>query len=190
MTFALDHSRPALRTERLELWHPAAGDLPAILAVVAPEPVRRFLGARPTSEADEAARLLRNAGSWALYGYGTFIMRFRGEAEVVGICGVFHSWRGFGKGLDNVPEAGWILGQSAWGKGLAGEAMRAVLEWFDWTHDAPRIACMIEEGHHASLRLADALGFEAYALHEGEGGARPLVLLERLTPPRGDRTDG
>lgn len=180
MTFPIDPTRPALTTERLDLWHPAAADLPAIFAVVAPEPVRRFLGARPTTESEEAARLLRNAGSWTLYGYGTFVMRSRGQSGVIGICGVFHSWRGFGKGLDDVPEAGWILGQDTWGQGLAGEAMRAVLDWFDRTHGSRRIACMIEEGHHASLRLAQALGFEAYAVHESDGGARPLVLLERL----------
>lgn len=179
MNFALDHAAPVLVTERLELWHPAAGDLEAIHAVVAPEPVRRFLGGRPTTVSDEAARLLRNAGSWALYGYGTFVVRLREGGEVIGICGVFRSWRGFGKGLDDVPEAGWILGEAAWGKGLAGEAMRAVLDWFDRTHGKQRIACMIEEGHHASLKLAHSLGFEAYAVHEGEDGARPLVLLER-----------
>lgn len=179
MNFALNLAAPALVTDRLELWHPAAGDLAGIHAVVAPEPVRRYLGARPTTVSDEAARLLRNAGSWALYGYGTFIMRMRGSPDVIGICGVFHSWRGFGKGLDDVPEAGWILGQDAWGKGLASEAMHAVLDWFDRTHGTRRIACMIEEGHHASLRLAHALGFETYDVHEGEDGARPLVLLER-----------
>ena len=180
MNLALNHDAPVLVTERLELWHPAAADLPALHDMVAPEAVRRFLGNRPTTRAEEAARLLRNAGSWALYGYGTFVMRVRGSDALIGICGVFRSWRGFGKGLDDVPEAGWILGEPAWGKGYAGEAMRAVLAWFDATHGRQRIACMIEEGHHASLRLADALGFETYAVHQGDDGARPLVLLERL----------
>lgn len=188
----LNHEGPILRTERLELWHPASTDLPVIHAVVSPEPVRRFLGNRPTTIADEAARLLRNAGSWALYGYGTFILRPHGSGAVLGICGVFRSWRGFaaeqgGLGLDDVPEAGWILGEASWGQGLAGEAMRAVLAWFDEAQGPQRIACMIEEGHHASLRLAHALGFEAYAVHQPDGGARPLVLLERLIPGTGEK---
>ena len=148
--------------------------------MVAPEAVRRFLGNRPTTMAEESARLLRNAGSWALYGYGTFVMRPAGGDTILGICGVFHSWRGFGAGLDDVPEAGWILGEASWGKGFAKEAMRAGLAWFDATHGPQRIACMIEEGHHASMRLAHALGFEAYAVHQVEHDERPLVLLERL----------
>lgn len=180
MSGGLVTGAPVLVTERLELWHPAASDLPALVAMVSPEAVRRFLGNRPTTRAEEAARLLRNAGSWALYGYGTFVMRARGTDSLIGICGVFRSWRGFGEGLDDVPEAGWILGEPAWGKGLAGEAMRAALDWFDETHGQQRIACMIEEGHHASLRLADVLGFKAYAVYQPDDGARPLVLLERL----------
>jgi len=127
VSLALNHRAPVLRTERLDLWHPSASDLPAIHAVVAPEAVRRFLGNRPTNEAEEAARLLRNAGSWALYGYGTFVLRPRDRREVIGIAGVFRSWRGFGDGLDDMPEAGWILGEPSWGKCLAGEAMRAAL---------------------------------------------------------------
>jgi RimJ/RimL family protein N-acetyltransferase len=188
MTMALTTGVPVLRTERLDLWHPAATDLAGLYAMVAPEAVRRFLGNRPTTMAEESARLLRNAGSWALYGYGTFVMRTRGADAILGICGVFHSWRGFGEGLDDVPEVGWILGEASWGKGLAGEAMRAVLAWFDEAHGPRRIACMIEEGHHASLRLAHALGFEAYAVHQAEGDERPLVLLERLKAekPEGD----
>lgn len=181
MSGALVAGAPVLLTERLELWYPTASDLPALHAMVSPEAVRRFLGNRPTTRAEEAARLLRNAGSWALYGYGTFVMRARGTDALIGICGVFRSWRGFGEGLDDVPEAGWILGEAAWGKGLAGEAMRAVLAWFDARYGAQRIACMIEEGHHASLRLANALGFETYAVHQPDDGARALVLLERLT---------
>lgn len=188
MTIALTTGAPVLRTERLDLWHPAASDLAGLHAMVAPEAVRRFLGNRPTTMAEESARLLRNAGSWALYGYGTFVMRPLGGDTILGICGVFRSWRGFGQGLDDVPEAGWILGEASWGQGLAGEAMRAALAWFDETRGPQRIACMIEEGHHASLRLADALGFEAYAVHQVEGDERPLVLLERLNAGKPEET--
>lgn len=177
----LADSAPLLVTERLELWRPCAADVGGIFTVTSPEPVRRFLGDRPTTMADEAARLMRNAGSWALYGYGIFVCREHGERELMGICGVFHSWRGFGQGLDDVPEAGWILAQSHWGGGFAREAMDAALGWFDATHGRRRIGCMIEDGHDASLRLADRLGFVRYGQHEQPGeDARPLILLERL----------
>lgn len=180
MTPYLADTAPLLRTERLELWRPRAGDLGGIYDAVSPEPVRRFLGGQPTTLPDEAGRLLRNGGSWAFYGYGIFVCREHGETAPVGICGVFHSWRGFGQGMDDVPEAGWIFAQSHWGGGFAREAMTAALGWFDAAHGRRRIACMIEDGHDASLKLADRLGFVRYGLHEQPGeNARPLILLER-----------
>jgi RimJ/RimL family protein N-acetyltransferase len=91
---------------------------------------------------------------------------------------VFHSWRGFGQGMDDVPEAGWIIHRDHWGQGLAREAMRAILAWFDKAHGPRRIAAMIEESNTASQKVAAALGFLAYARQTFEGS--PLVLYERL----------
>lgn len=176
------NGEPVLVTDRLELWRPQVGDHVGLLALVEPEAVRRFLGPAEATPADTFARLLRNAGSWALYGYGVFVVREQGRNEVVGSCGVFHSWRGFGSGMDDVPEAGWILGEQTWGKGYASEAMQAALAWFDATHGDRRIACMIEDGHDASAAVAAKLGFVEYGRHQPDKG-RALVLYERAVSP-------
>ncbi|MCJ2179825.1 GNAT family N-acetyltransferase [Novosphingobium album (ex Hu et al. 2023)] len=172
---------PILATERFELWTPAAGDLDDLVHLLSGEDMTRFLGpARPTV-LSQSERLLRNAGSWALYGYGIFYVRPRGESGIIGSCGVFHSWRGFGKGMDDVPEAGWIVRQDWWGKGVAGEVMRAVMPWFDETQGRQRVACMIEAGNTASERLAAALGFVQYDSHVPEDGERTVInLFQRL----------
>ncbi len=166
-----------LTTERLELHQPQAADLAGVAAIMVPPAVRRFLGNREVSIADEFARFMRNAGSWALYGYGNFIVRERGAPAVIGICGVFHSWRGFGQGLDDTPEVGWILAEPVWGRGYAGEAATAALAWFDHTHGPRRIACMIEPDNHASLALAARLGFVAYGEQDFDGST--VMLLQR-----------
>ena len=168
---------PILTTARLELYRPQAADLAGVAAIVAPDAVRRFLGNRAVSMADEYARFARNAGSWALYGYGNFIVRERGAEAVVGICGVFHSWRGFGQGFDDVPEVGWIFAEPVWGRGYATEAAEAALGWFDHTHGARRVACMIEPGNHASLAVAARLGFVRYGEQDFDGSA--VILLQR-----------
>lgn len=172
---------PFLTTERLELWKPQASDFAGLHALTTNPDVRAFLGPDPPSELASGHRFLRNAGSWTLYGYGTFMVRLKNQPQIAGNCGVFHSWRGFGQGLDDVPEAGWIIEAGHWGKGLAGEAMRAILAWFDREHGARRVACMIEQGHAASMRIAEKLGFAPYDRHEPDEGA-PLILLERLGP--------
>lgn len=175
-------SGPVLTTERLELWRPQASDLADLFELTRDDETRRFLGGFVPSEADSFARLYRNAGSWAFWGYGVFMVRLKGEARIVATCGVFRSHRGFGAeaGLDDVAEAGWIVHRDHWGKGLAREAMAAVLAWFDATHGKQRVACMIEEGHAVSDRLARQLGFAPYGRHQAEDGAG-LVLYERGT---------
>lgn len=169
-------SAPVLTTARLDLWRPQATDLSGLAAILAPAAVRRHLGNRPIGMADEFARLTRNAGSWALYGYGNFIVREHGRSDIVGVCGVFHTWRGF-DGFDDVPEVGWIFGEAVWGRGYATEAARAGLDWFDRVHGARRIVCMIDPENHASLAVAGRLGFVAYGEHTFEGS--PVVLLQR-----------
>ena len=173
-------SSPVLTTARYELWQPQVDDLADLFELTRDEETRRFLGGFTPTEMDSFTRLTRNAGSWALWGYGTFMVRRKGEGRIIANCGVFRSHRGFGaeQGLDNVPEAGWIVHKDAWGQGLASEVMTAALAWFDQTHGRQRVACMIEEGHGASEAIALKLGFVRYGLQASDG-APSLILYER-----------
>ena len=171
-------SAPVVETKRLELWRPQASDRAGLRALIEPGEVRRFLGGMEPDDHDVFMRLLRNAGSWTLYGYGTFMVRERGRPEIVGNCGVFHSWRGFGRGLDDIAEAGWIVGKSSWGKGYAQEAMVAALAWFEREQGGKPTLCMIEEGHSASQVVAAKLGYVACDRFE-EKDERPLIVYRR-----------
>lgn len=175
---------PVLTTARLELWQPRAEDLADLYELTLAEETRRFLGEFEPSHSDSFARLLRNGGSWGLHGYGSFMVRLKGSERIAANCGVFRSHRGFGadKRLDDVPEAGWIVHKNHWGQGIAREAMEASIGWFERAHGKQRIACMIEQGHTASDRLARSLGFVRYGQHEAEDGA-VLVLYERNAAP-------
>ena len=179
MTAPVPATAPLLTTDRLELWQPAAADFAEIHALTLGDEMRRFLGNRRPDEADSFSRMMRNAGSWALHGYGSFMVRRRGSAQIIGNCGIFRSLRGFGKGLDDVPEVGWIIHRDAWGQGFAKEAMRAALAWFDAAHGPQRIACMIEEDNEVSVSVASALGFVRYDRHVLEDGAT-VNLYERV----------
>ena len=67
---------PLLVTERLELWVPQRDDIAPMLAIVDDPKTGRYLG-RTATAADHFARFGRNAGSWLLYGYGSFVLRER-----------------------------------------------------------------------------------------------------------------
>jgi RimJ/RimL family protein N-acetyltransferase len=151
---------PLLVTGRLELWLPTCADIAPMLAIVVDPATGRFLG-RTQSRADHFARFSRNAGSWLLYGYGSFMLRERATGELLGNCGVFHSFRGLGEDFDDSPEAGWILRADRVGQGLAHEAMTAALAWFESEHGRQRIVCMTAPENAPSIRLAEKLGFSA-----------------------------
>jgi RimJ/RimL family protein N-acetyltransferase len=167
--------RPFLTTERLELWQPRAGDMRAMHEVVTHPSTGRFLGPRAHFH-DHAIRFMRNAGSWHLYGYGALMLRLRGEESVIGNCGVFHTFRGLGEDFDDHPEAGWIVAAEHEGRGLASEAMRAVLAWFDREHGRRRVVCMISPENAPSLALAAKLGFIAFRDAELPDGNAVRVL--------------
>ncbi len=172
--------RPVLVTERLELWRPRAGDLAGLVELMRPEVMRRFLVPGAENAGAQFERLLRNAGSWSLYGYGIFTVRLRGTGDLIGTCGVFRSWRGYGDLVADAAEAGWIVAQAHWGKGLASEAMRAALAWFDAEHGSRRVVCIIAAGNLASDAVARKLGFTAYARDVDPADDVEIVLYERL----------
>lgn len=154
---------PLLTTKRFELWQPRGpGDLAGLCHLIADEETRRYLGTVPPSPQGQWERLMRNAGSWSLYGYGVFYVRPHGSDEIVGSMGVFHSWRGLEPLMDDQPEAGWIVRRDWCGRGMAMEVMQAVLPWFEQEHGARRIVAMIERGNVGSERVAARLGFAAY----------------------------
>ena len=109
-------NEPFLTTERLTLHKPEIADVWAMLEIVTHPETGRFLGSA-NSPAEHFTRFQRNAGSWFLHGYGSFIVRLRGSGEPVGNCGVFHSFRGLGEDFDDQPEAGWILRHDQVGRG-------------------------------------------------------------------------
>lgn len=165
-------------TERLELWRPRFADLEPLHAVVSHPQTGAFLGAA-IEPLDHYVRFHRNAGGWYLHGYGNFIVRLRGQEDVVGSMGVFHSNRGLGDDFDMLPEAGWILAHDQVGKGLASEGMAAVFDWFEREHGAQRIVCLIAPENRPSIRMAEKFGFTPMrdaSLPDGE----PVRLFERL----------
>ncbi|MGX7925034.1 GNAT family N-acetyltransferase [Tsuneonella sp. HG094] len=166
----MSDSDPFLVTERLELWRPAIADEPQMFAIIQEPETHRFLGPM-SSRADHFIRFQRGAGSWFLHGYGSFMVRWKGQSAVIGNCGVFHSYRGLGEDFDDRPEAGWILGSATVGMGVAREAMEAALAWFDREHGPREVVCMIEPRNAPSIALAGKLGFAPTRLTEMPDGA-------------------
>ncbi|QQR35516.1 GNAT family N-acetyltransferase [Devosia oryziradicis] len=151
---------PTLATQRLILRAHTQYDFAACCALWADPELTRFIGGRPSTPEEVWQRLLRYAGMWSLIGYGYFLATDRQTGLPVGEFGLADFHRDISPPLGDRPEAGWIMLPGHHGKGLAHEAMSAVLDWADAT--MPRTVCMIDPANAPSLRLAAKLGYVEY----------------------------
>lgn len=173
--------RYVYETERLGMRKPEAGDEVLSYQMLEPAEMRSFLAMPENSHGDAFNRLLRNAGSWALFGYGIAMVEEKATGAFVGTCGIFRAARGHGADFDFLPEAGWIIGRDHWGKGYATEAMQGAIAWFERGFGTQPLGCMIEFGNVASDKVARKLGFRILReVFDGEGeDERAHIVLYR-----------
>ncbi|WP_158274068.1 GNAT family N-acetyltransferase [Allosediminivita pacifica] len=141
--------RTVLRTERLVLRRPQAGDLSAFIAYATSDRARFVLG--PFDESRAFDKFASMSGHWDLRGFGRYVIEHDGRP--VGHVGPLQMRAG------TVPEMTWSLWQdAAEGRGIATEATRAVvahlLEDCGW----PELIMRVLPENAASLRVAERLG--------------------------------
>jgi RimJ/RimL family protein N-acetyltransferase len=172
-------SVPVLTTERLIMRGHAVGDLPTCLALWSDPDVVRFIGGVPSTAEEVWARMLRYAGLWALLGYGYWVIETH-DGDFVGEVGFADFRRALSPAVGDAPELGYALLPAFHGKGYATEAAGAALTWLRGAVKPPRTICLINPEHHASMRVANKLGYgnPVQVTYRGHG----QLLLERLEP--------
>jgi RimJ/RimL family protein N-acetyltransferase len=153
---------PTLITDRLILRAHMRADYEALHAVWSDPVVTKFIGGRPSTAQDSWFRIMRYLGHWPMMGYGYFAVCDKESGHYIGDVGIANHKRGLHSDFDDAPETGWVLSPSAFGKGYATEAMRAVLDWFEANHGHQRTVCMIEALHAGSIRVATKLGYRQF----------------------------
>jgi len=174
---------PRLETARLILRAHTLDDFPAMAAIWADPEVTRFILGPPSSPEATWARLLRHAGHWQMRGFGYWAVECRATGAFFGDVGLADWHRGFDPPEPFLPEAGWVLARAAHGRGLATEAMAAVLAWADARPDMARISAIFDPAHVVSLAVARKLGFGGDRLTCY--GGTPTLRLERSRPRAG-----
>jgi RimJ/RimL family protein N-acetyltransferase len=122
-------------------------------------------------------KLLCGAGLWPLFGYGYWAVERREDGRFIGQIGFADFKRDMTPSIEGLPEMGWVFAADAGGQGHATEAGKAALVWADAALGAPVYAAIIDGGNHASIRVAEKLGFD-----ESEDAAyrgAPIKLFRR-----------
>ncbi len=167
---------PILTTDRLILRPHALTDFAACRTLWADPDVVRHIGGAPQDAQAVWFRILRYAGMWAMLGHGMWVIEERASGAFLGEAGLLSACRELPE-LEGVVEAGWVLTPGAWGRGIATEAMTAVLGWADDALAGQAVRCIIEVGNDASVAVAAKLGFAAMAQTALNGA--PIQVLER-----------
>lgn len=141
---------PVIETARLRLRAPRMADWPAYEAVFTSDRARYMGG--PFTPEDAFTDFAQAVSSWLLRGAGAWTITATGEDEALGWLYLWQEWS------DPEPEMGWVLVQSAEGRGYAEEAARAVLPLALRLYGAGGFVSYIDEGNDASVRLAEKLG--------------------------------
>jgi RimJ/RimL family protein N-acetyltransferase len=170
---------PVIETARLRLRPHRDDDLPAMVAIWSDPGVVRHIGGRPFTPEETTARLARYGAMWPAHGHGYWAIEDCATGAFIGEAGLARFGRGLGPEFDDFPEAGWVLGTAAQGRGLGGEALGAILEWADRNLAAPRTVCMITAGNETSLRLARRFGYEPFDERLRDGTTLSLMARRR-----------
>ena len=168
---------PVVETARLRLRGYRADDLGPSVAMWQEPAYYRYLAPEPMPTEEIWKTLLRNAGHWAVLGFGFWVVEERATGQLVGFIGFGNLKRTLDPPLGDAPEMGWVLAPAVHGRGYASEAVAAALAWGENHFGPVRTVCIIHPDNQPSLRVAAKFGYREYARttykHE------PIVLLER-----------
>ena len=142
-----------IETERLLLraWRP--DDFEDFARISAdPEVMRYIANGQPATRSQAWRAMAVFVGHWVLRGYGLWAAEERGTGKFVGRIGLWspEGWPGL--------EVGWLLDRGYWGRGLATEGARAVLDYAFTTLHADHVISVIHPGNRRSIRVAEKIG--------------------------------
>lgn len=141
---------PTIQTERLSLSVPKTGDFEGYASIVTTQR-GRFVGGPLTREA-AWLDFSQMAAGWVFRGIGALSIRHRDHSDYLGTVLIHHEYG------DPEPELGWLLTESAEGRGYAFEAGRAMRDWaFENTH-LETLVSYIDPVNARAISLAERLG--------------------------------
>lgn len=146
---------PILETKRLVLRKITKEDANSILRYLADEEVMKYYGLEPFKSIEDALdeiswyETIQNNKRGIRWG-----ITLKGQGTVIGSCGFHnHAAQHFRS------EIGFELSKEQWGKGIAAEAVGAIIHYGYEQMNFQRIEALIEPPNHASQKLVEKLGF-------------------------------
>jgi len=146
---------PVIEAERVSLRHLEQSDTDSLFEIFSDREALRFWGFPPFNERAEAAKLLGEIHDYfrqkTLFQWG---IALNADDQIIGTSTLFQ----FDE-KSRRAEIGYILSRRHWGKGLATEALTALLDFAFEKMNLHRIEADIEPRNAASVKIVERLGF-------------------------------
>lgn len=153
-----------IETVRLVLRPPSEDDLPFILSDINTVSMMRHLGGEARPVDDVAKSHAEDIAAFSDGSYQRWTVWLKAEQRRIGRVGLFYvRAKAAPEKLRGQREIGWMLAEAHQGRGLATEAVRAVLDHGFDVLDLPLIYAQTSDSNAASTRMMQRLGFERCA---------------------------
>ena len=151
-------SETVIETERMLLRTEAARDFDTWMREINTQAVREYL-CGPESAERVRETFAKMAKSQREEGFSFLFLEDRVSGDLLGCAGLKRAGSdGLAAELHGELEIGWLLRESAWGRGLASEAARALIDFAFERHRAPRVISLTSRSNPASWRIMEKLG--------------------------------
>jgi ribosomal-protein-alanine N-acetyltransferase len=169
-----------LETDRLVLRRLTSDDLDALAALYRDPEVRRYFPDGVLTLEQTRAEL-----EWIIdvyygrYGYGLWATVLKETGAFIGRCGLL-PWEIGGR---TEVEVAYLLDRAYWGRGLATEAARAIVDHGFATLPVPRLICLLDPDNAASRAVAAKLGMSLlWDDYVDEYGLSHVFAIDRPGP--------
>lgn len=141
----------ALKSSRIGFRKLEENDLPKLVKLDMDPEVRAFFPGGISTPALLREKIAKSRASFLEHGYGEFSMTELKTKRFIGRAG-------FAALDDGEIEVGYLLLKEYWGRGLASEALAALLGWAGQSLSVPRILAYAPVDHQASLGVMRKAG--------------------------------
>ena len=153
-------------TARLSLRPPTPADAPAVLRILSNRSVVEHNPSDLVVELSEIEMLfVRWLKHWSEHGFGNCCVLEKQTGELIGNCGI----RWMTVQAAPVLNLMYRFDPSAWGRGYATEAARAVLDWTFQNLPGQVVLARVRPGNLASQRVATKIGLRRDPIFDVQG---------------------
>jgi ribosomal-protein-alanine N-acetyltransferase len=142
-----------IQTARLVLRLPKVSDIPDIFEYASDPEVTLLMDWRRLSEPGQVSDFLaRSLAAWSEGTEYTWVITEARDDRVLGAIAL--------RSRDADSDFGYVLNRKAWGRGIALEASRALVDWLASARPAHRIWATCDLENHRSARVLEKVGLK------------------------------